>query len=94
MPKREVEIPNRYGLHMRPAMEFMKLANQFASDVTVRVGGRTASGKSIMDLVQLSTEHGVLKGARIEIEAEGADAETCVERLAELVRTEFPKYDE
>ena len=29
-------IPNKYGLHARPAAEFVKLANRFASDIRVR----------------------------------------------------------
>ena len=32
----EVTIANKYGLHARPAAEFVKLANRFASEIWVR----------------------------------------------------------
>ena len=32
----EVTIVNKYGLHARPAAEFVKLANRFASEVFIR----------------------------------------------------------
>ena len=41
----EVEIKNADGLHMRPAMQFVDLANQFDSDVTVSNDETTVDGK-------------------------------------------------
>jgi phosphocarrier protein len=42
----EVIISNKYGLHARPAAEFVKLANQFASEVTVRKEEIEVSGRA------------------------------------------------
>jgi phosphocarrier protein len=81
----EVVIPNKYGLHARPAAEFVKLANQFASEVTVRKEETEVSGKSIMGVMMLAAEH----GSSIVICARGEDAEDAIEALRGLVSGGF-----
>jgi phosphocarrier protein len=81
----EVVIPNKYGLHARPAAEFVKLANQFASEVTVRKDEVEVSGKSIMGVMMLAAEH----GSTIVICARGDDSEAAVEALRALVSGGF-----
>ena len=39
MAHREVIICNKLGLHARPAMQFVDIANQFQSEVKVHKGG-------------------------------------------------------
>ena len=87
MPICEVEITNRQGLHMRPAADFVKIANRFPCRVTVSVADKTASGKSIVDLLELAGE--ALQGANMRIEAEGGGAKECLEALGELIRRKF-----
>ena len=53
---REVTIANKYGLHARPAAEFVKLANRFASEIWVRKDDLEVSGKSIMGVMMLAAE--------------------------------------
>ena len=36
---RDIVVSNKLGLHARPAMQFVDLANQFSSSVTVFKGG-------------------------------------------------------
>jgi phosphotransferase system HPr (HPr) family protein len=81
----EVEIKNPDGLHMRPAMVFVDLANSFASDITVSNGDMTIDAKSIMQMTMLAATH----GTRLTIRAEGADAEKAVKSLRELVGNQF-----
>jgi len=81
----EVIIPNKYGLHARPAAEFVKLANKFASEVTVRKDEVEVSGKSIMGVMMLAAEH----GSTIVICARGDDSEAAVEALRTLVSGGF-----
>jgi phosphocarrier protein len=81
----EVVIPNKYGLHARPAAEFVKLANKFASEVTVRKDEVEVSGKSIMGVMMLAAEH----GSTIVICARGDDSEAAVEALRTLVSGGF-----
>jgi phosphotransferase system HPr (HPr) family protein len=84
---RDVKIANREGLHMRPATEFVTIANRYASDVRVAVGDQDANGKSIFELLELA---GVATcGAVLRIEADGDDAEACLEALARLVEEKF-----
>jgi len=77
----EIEIKNAEGLHMRPAMQFVDVANQFDSDVTVSSGENRADGKSIMQMSMLAATC----GTRLKIRAEGADAQEVVSALRELV---------
>jgi phosphocarrier protein HPr len=77
----EVEIKNADGLHMRPAMQFVDIANRFDSELTVSNGETNVDGKSIMQMSMLAAT----VGTRLKIRAEGADAEEMIEALRELV---------
>jgi phosphocarrier protein len=81
----EVTIVNKYGLHARPAAEFVKLANRFASEVFIRKEDVEVSGKSIMGVMMLAAECGSTVGIR----ASGDDAREAVDALAELIRNRF-----
>ncbi|HEX6910227.1 MAG TPA: HPr family phosphocarrier protein [Longimicrobium sp.] len=81
----EVTIVNKYGLHARPAAEFVKLANRFASEVFIRKDDVEVSGKSIMGVMMLAAEC----GSTVAIRAAGDDARQAVDALAELIRNRF-----
>jgi len=81
----EVTIVNKYGLHARPAAEFVKLANRFASEVFIRKDDVEVSGKSIMGVMMLAAEC----GSTVHIRAAGDDAEGAVGALVELIRNRF-----
>jgi phosphocarrier protein HPr len=83
--RRSVIIQNKYGLHARPAAEFVKRAHQFASDIWVRKEELEVNGKSIMGMMMLAAEH----GSEIVIRATGADAEEAVDSLSTLVTGRF-----
>jgi phosphocarrier protein HPr len=83
--RRTVVIQNKYGLHARPAAEFVKTADKFLSDVWVRKDDLEVNGKSIMGMMMLAAE----QGSEIVIRASGGDAEAAVETLAEMVMTRF-----
>lgn len=82
---RNVVIQNKYGLHARPAAEFVKKAHQFTCDVWVRKDELEVNGKSIMGMMMLAAEH----GSEIVIRATGADAEEAVDVLTALVSSRF-----
>lgn len=75
--KKKVKIGNSQGLHARPASLFVKIANKFESDITVRKGSEAVNGKSIMGLMTLAAQ----KGSIIEIQASGPDAGPMLEEL-------------
>lgn len=85
MPACELTIPNEEGLHARPAAKFVKLANQFSSDIWVEKDDEEINGKSIMGLMMLAAA----KGSVIRVSAEGEDAETALDRISELVNSGF-----
>ena len=85
---RKIVVSNKLGLHARPAMQFVDLANQFQSRITVIKGGEEpgeADGKSVMQMIILAAT----EGTPLQIDAEGSDAETAVKKLAELFESKF-----
>jgi len=83
--ERNVRIGNKYGLHARPAAEFVKLAGTFRSEIFVRKDELQVNGKSIMGIMMLAAEF----GSEIVIRASGADAAAAVDALAALVERRF-----
>jgi phosphocarrier protein len=89
---REIVVSNKLGLHARPAMQFVDLANQFAANVTVFKGGdepAEADGKSVMQMIILAAT----EGTPLKIVADGDDADTAVAKLAELFESKFGEED-
>ncbi|ROO25004.1 phosphocarrier protein HPr [Salinisphaera orenii MK-B5] len=85
MPTREFAIVNKLGLHARAASKFVTVASQYEADIKVSKDGREVSGKSIMGVMMLAAA----RGSRIEVSAEGEDAEAALDALEELVRDRF-----
>ena len=85
MPTREFAIVNKLGLHARAASKFVTVASQYNADIRVAKDGREVSGKSIMGVMMLAAA----RGSRIEVTAEGDDAEAALDALDELVRDRF-----
>ncbi len=83
----EVEIKNEDGLHMRPAMQFVDLANQFDSNITVAGDDTSVDGKSIMQMSMLAAT----RGTKLRIKAEGDDAQQAVNALRKLVEEKMFK---
>ena len=88
--RRQVEITNAFGLHMRPADKFVRLASQFQSEVRVFHHGNRFNGKSILDLTTIAAEC----GTKLDLEAIGLDAEQAVDALVELVLAQFYETEE
>lgn len=81
----DVEIKNADGLHMRPAMQFVDIANQYKSDITVSNNETQVDGKSIMQMSILAATC----GTKLKIKAEGADAGEVITALRELVEVKM-----
>ncbi len=84
----EIEIKNSDGLHMRPAMQFVDVANQFECEISVSSSDNTVDGKSIMQMSMLAAT----RGTKLKVKAEGTDAQQAIDALRELV--EEKKFDE
>lgn len=87
---REMTLLNKYGMHVRPAGLFAKLASNFDCEVEVEKDGNVVSGKSIMALMTLEA----VSGTVLKVTAEGDDAEEALEELAALVERKFDIPDE
>ena len=83
--EREVAIINKYGLHARPAMQFVETANRYSSKIEVSNGMLAVDAKSIMSMMRLAAT----KGTVLRIVADGEDAATAVEVLVKLVESGF-----
>ncbi|TSA32651.1 MAG: HPr family phosphocarrier protein [Verrucomicrobiaceae bacterium] len=81
----EVVIENRNGLHARPAAMFVKISSRYRAEVWVEKDGERVNGKSIMGLMMLAAG----KGSRLQVIAEGTDAEKAVAEIKNLVETRF-----
>lgn len=88
--RRQLDIINTYGLHLRAAAKFEMLANSFQAEIWVNYRGIRGNGKSILDLVGLTAEC----GATLDLEARGPDALEAIAALADLVAASFHMPDE
>jgi phosphocarrier protein len=87
--EREARIVNPLGMHARPAAEFVKTANRFRSQVSVRRGDLTVNGKSIMGMMMLAAE----RGSTLVIATDGEDAAEALDALCDLVAAGFNEMD-
>jgi phosphocarrier protein len=83
--EQEATIINKYGLHARPAMQFVELANRYASKIEVSNGVLVVDAKSIMSVMRLAAT----KGTVLRIVADGPDADVAAGALVELVDSGF-----
>ncbi len=81
----KVTIKNRLGLHARPAMDFVDIANAHQSTVMVRRDKQEVDGKSIMQMMMLAAT----RGTELEIVADGPDADAVCQALKDLVDRGF-----
>ena len=81
----KMTIVNKLGMHARPAMSFVDVANSFKSDITVKKKSQKVDGKSIMQVMMLAATI----GTELLVEAEGPDAEEAVNALKDLIARKF-----
>ncbi len=78
-------ILNDKGLHTRPSTELVKCAAKFNAHIELSYRNYVVNAKSLLGILMLGAE----KGAKIGIEAVGADAEKAVSALLDLARSGF-----
>jgi len=87
--EKEAKILNKYGLHARPAVQFVELANKYTSKIEVSNGILTVDAKSIMSMMRLAAT----KGTILKITAVGGDADLAVDSLTKLVSDGFDEME-
>lgn len=80
----EVVVNNSYGLHARPAAIFVRMANKFNSRVILEKGGEAVDGKSIIAILSL----GINKGMMVKISVEGVDEHQALEELKNFLESD------
>ena len=87
---REMTLLNKYGMHVRPAGLFAKVASRFDAEIDVEKDGNVVSGKSIMALMTLEATCGTV----LRVSASGPQAQEALEELEALVNRKFDIPDE
>jgi Phosphotransferase System HPr (HPr) Family len=79
MQNREIVIPNKTGLHARPASDLVKLCKSFESniDITVKDSGKKINAKSIISVLS----GGLKQGTEIELAVEGSDENQAADEV-------------
>ncbi|MBQ9431809.1 MAG: HPr family phosphocarrier protein [Kiritimatiellae bacterium] len=87
---RDLVLLNKYGMHVRPAGLFAKVASRFNADVQVEKDGNVVSGKSIMALMTLEA----ICGSTLRVTAIGPQCHEVLDELEALVARKFDIPDE
>jgi phosphocarrier protein HPr len=85
MPKAEVEIVNKLGLHARASAKLTQLAGSFPCEVWMEKGSRRINAKSIMGVMMLASG----KGSMVIVDCEGDRAEEALAALTALIADRF-----
>ncbi|KZE89064.1 HPr family phosphocarrier protein [Microbacterium sp. TNHR37B] len=82
---RTVRIGSSNGLHARPAKLFAQAAKDSGAEVTISKGsGAPVNAASILGVISLGAE----KGDYVTLTTDGANAESVLDALAELLTTD------
>jgi phosphocarrier protein len=85
MPKAEVEIINKLGLHARASAKLTQLAGSFPCEVWMERNNRRINAKSIMGVMMLAAG----KGAKVVVDCEGDSADAALAAITALVAEKF-----
>ena len=85
MPRADVEIINKLGLHARASAKLTQIASSFSCEIWLLRNGRRVNAKSIMGVMMLAAG----KGSTVTVDAEGEDAEAALAALQKLIADKF-----
>ncbi|NMG46362.1 HPr family phosphocarrier protein [Aromatoleum toluvorans] len=85
MPKAEVEIINKLGLHARASAKLTQIASNFGADIWLERNGRRVNAKSIMGVMMLAAA----RGSTITVETAGQDEATALQAILDLIADRF-----
>ena len=85
MYEKKATIVTQVGLHARPATFLIQKANEFKSSVWIEKEERRVNAKSLLGVLSLGVAHGSI----ISVIADGSDEVEAVDRLCELIASDF-----
>ena len=88
----EIKVINELGLHARAAAQLVKLAERFASDISLINESESvmANAKSILSVLTLAAAKGVV----LRLEVEGADEEEAYSAIRQLFESGFGELEQ
>jgi len=81
MPRCEVEIVNKLGLHARASAKLTQLAARYPCEVTLERNGRKVNAKSIMGVMMLAAG----KGSTVTLETAGVHEGEAMDAIVALI---------
>ena len=85
MPRAEIEIINKLGLHARASAKLTQTASSFGADIWLERNGRRVNAKSIMGVMMLAAA----RGATIAVETAGQDEDKALQAILDLIADRF-----
>ncbi|BEI34380.1 HPr family phosphocarrier protein [Polynucleobacter sp. HIN5] len=85
MPKVDIEIINKLGLHARASAKLSQLASEYPCEVFMSKNGRRINAKSIMGVMMLAAG----MGSSVTIETVGEREDEALKKICELIDNRF-----
>ncbi|GAB1391957.1 HPr family phosphocarrier protein [Rhodocyclaceae bacterium] len=85
MPKADIEITNKLGLHARASAKLTQLAGSYPCEVWMERNGRRINAKSIMGVMMLAAG----KGSTVTVDTEGDRADEALSAILALIADKF-----
>ena len=83
MFRKDLVVPNKTGLHARPASGLVRLCKGFESNVRIVYGEKVIDAKNIIQVLA----SGLSQHAGITLEVEGPDEDTAGVEIANYIET-------
>lgn len=77
MTSKEIIVTRDGGLKEQDAAQFIRNANEYQSQIRIRLGEKSVNAKSLLGVLSM----GVRRGAVLTVTAEGPDEEDAVNAL-------------
>ena len=85
MTENAVIVPNKLGIHARPAALIVRAAVEYDSEVWIESPADKVNAKSIMGVMTLAASG----GTSVTVSAEGSDEQEAVDAVSEVIRSGF-----
>lgn len=82
MISKEIVVRCESGLHNKQATYFVQKSNEFDCDIWLESGSRKMNAKSLLGIMSM----GIVTGTTVTLSADGADAESAVAALENLLQ--------
>lgn len=89
MPKQDITVSNRLGLHARAAAKLVQRVQGFDAEVWLCAQGREVNAKSIMGVMMLAAN----LGSSLTVRTEGQQAEAALAAVIDLFQNKFDETE-